>query len=113
MKHAYLITAYNNFSVLSMLLKTLDAEDNIIFLHVDAKVDFDSETFVKQENLQKAEFYLTPRYDLTWADVSEISCVLNCMEFILKKTGGGDTLYPLHYRKRPATKNTKGNSRVF
>lgn len=83
MIHAYLITAYNNFKVLSLLLKLLDNENNIIFLHIDKKVSFNKEIFQKEISLTKASLYFVPRYSLTWADVSEIHCILNSMEYML------------------------------
>jgi hypothetical protein len=84
MTHAYLITAYSNFKVLSLLLRLLDDEHNILFVHVDKKVTFDQEAFQKELDITKAALYFVPRYDLTWADVSEIHCVLDSMEYALR-----------------------------
>ena len=38
MKHAYLILAHNNFYNLEILLRLLDDERNVIYIHVDKKV---------------------------------------------------------------------------
>ena len=83
MVHAYLITAYSNFKVLALLLKLLDFDNNIIFLHVDKKVPFDKTAFQEETTLTKAVLHFVPRYDLTWADVSEIHCVLDSMAYAL------------------------------
>ncbi len=44
-RHAYLILAHKNFSVLKILLMLLDDTRNDLFIHIDKKVeafDFDS-----------------------------------------------------------------------
>lgn len=38
-RHAYLIMAHNNWSILSKLLSLLDDDRNDLFLHIDAKSD--------------------------------------------------------------------------
>jgi len=84
MIHAYLITAYNNFRVLSLLIQLLDIENNLIFLHIDKKSSFNRTEFERNTPIKHAILIYVPRYDLKWADVSEIHCVLDSMEFMLQ-----------------------------
>mgnify|MGYP000455921083 CR=1 FL=1 len=37
-KHAYLIMAHSKFEQLGRLLKSLDDEDNTLFVHIDKKI---------------------------------------------------------------------------
>ena len=65
-KHAYLIIAHNQFSLLTKLLKCLDDERNDIYIHIDKKV---------KENLDflnniciKSNIKLVKRIKVTWGD---------------------------------------------
>lgn len=78
MKHAYIITAHNNFSVLKKLLEWLDDERNTIYLHLDAKskdISVKEFTFLKHARIKAI-----PRIPLYWAGSSIVEAVLALME---------------------------------
>jgi hypothetical protein len=80
MVHAYFITAYNNWGVLDKLIALLDDPDNIIFLHVDKKVqDFDYDDYKRKLALEHSEIIGLPRYDMIWASHYEIECIVHSM----------------------------------
>ena len=75
-RHAYLITAYNNFYILEKLIKLLDDERNDIYIHLDKKVkDFDFDRF----NLiaTKSKLVFVPRVEVFWASFSQVVSILN------------------------------------
>lgn len=75
MKHAYLITAHKETSVLQNLLMLIDAPCNDIYIHIDAKTknfDFDRvKTFV-----QKSKLIFTDRVKVYWGDYSQVKSEL-------------------------------------
>lgn len=84
MKHAYFITAFQNFQVLDRLISLLDDPDNILFLHVDQKVkDFDYDAYRRTLGLKYSELVGLPRHDMVWASCKEIECIVNSMETAL------------------------------
>ena len=68
MKHAYLIIAHNEFSVLSHLIGALDDVRNDIFIHFDAKVNNIPNLVVDRARL----FLTSERVDVRWGDVSVV-----------------------------------------
>lgn len=65
-KHAYLIMAHNNFSLLSLLLQLIDDVRNDIYIHIDKKVkDFDVK---KYENMctHSKVYFTSERIDVKW-----------------------------------------------
>ncbi|WP_219226483.1 beta-1,6-N-acetylglucosaminyltransferase [Pedobacter antarcticus] len=74
MKHAYLIIAHNQFSILQRLLSCLDDRRNDIYIHFDKKV----KKIPVLKVLYSRLFVLDERADVRWADVSQIQS-----EFIL------------------------------
>lgn len=74
-KHAYLIIAHGNFSVLEKLIGLLDDERNDIFIHIDKKVkEFDFEYF---QNLPKySQLFFTKRIDVRWGHTTLVECEL-------------------------------------
>lgn len=53
-KHAYLVIAHDRFDQLALLLKMIDDSRNDIYLHIDARADFDPQLLnnsVKQSKL--------------------------------------------------------------
>lgn len=72
MRFAYLIMAHENTLVLQTLLKLLDDPRNTIFLHIDAKTNFDFKEELTSI-LNKSELYiLTNRIDVKWAHISQV-----------------------------------------
>lgn len=84
-KHAYLIIAHNEFSVLKILLGMLDYKKNDIYLHVDIKAgDIDKSEFfkcVKKSTL----IFIEPRIDVQWGNFSQIECEYKLLEAATKK----------------------------
>ena len=80
MKHAYLIMAHNEFTILEKLLKLLDNENNDIYLHIDKKVkNFDFNYFKKL--IKKSNLIFTKRLDVRWGSYKQIAC-----EYLLFRT---------------------------
>lgn len=77
MKHAFLIMAHTNWSLLERLLRRLDFEDSHIYLHIDAKSEV-SDTQLKEitDVCQNAAFTLVPRMKVNWGGYSQIACEL-------------------------------------
>lgn len=90
MVHAYLITAYNNFDQLKMLLMALDHKDNRLYVHMDKKSrDFNPEAF--QGVTKAAPLTFIPRIGVNWGGYSFIRSELMLIEAALK--GGADYLH--------------------
>ena len=89
MKHAYLITAHKETSVLRTLLMLIDAPCNDIYIHIDAKTknfDFDKvKTFAQKSNL-----IFTDRVKVYWGDYSQIKSELVLLKAAIG--GGGMTI---------------------
>lgn len=73
-RHAYLITAYNNFYVLERLIRLLDDDRNDIYVHIDGKVeDFDFERFSSLCNSSTLTF--VPAVRVYWGQYSQVRSV--------------------------------------
>lgn len=82
-KHAYLIMAHNNFSILSVLLECLDYPANDIYIHIDKKSsDFDA-TFIPR--LKYSELYFVKRMNVSWGGYSQIKCEIRLLEEAYKR----------------------------
>lgn len=78
-KHAYLITAYNNFYTLEKLMGILDDERNDIYIHIDKKVkSFDFNLFSNLCKYSKVIF--VPRVKVYWGDYSQIQSIFQLFE---------------------------------
>ena len=73
MRHAYLVMAHNEPQLLNTLLHSLDDERNDIFIHIDAKADFDRANY--QPQFSKIH-YLSNRIDGRWGDFSLVEIEL-------------------------------------
>lgn len=83
-KHAYLIMAHEQFSILFKLLHDLDDERNDIFLHIDAK----SHKAPLEEItgcVKNAKLYLVDRMKVNWGGYTQIECELHLLENALKQ----------------------------
>lgn len=76
MKHAFLIIAHNEFSILQMLVTKLDDMDIDLFVHFDKKVKELPHLEVKKSGLH----ILNDRVDVRWGTVSQILCELTLFE---------------------------------
>ena len=70
-KHAYLIIAHGDWSMLSKLLRTLDDPRNDIYLHVDIKAEFHPESLYQPI---WAKLITIPRMNVTWGGDSQVKC---------------------------------------
>ncbi len=85
MKHAFLVLAHNNYPLIERLLKTLDHQDNTIYIHIDAKSPFtsdDAKRFIESCKLSKVVF--TDRYRVNWGGYSQINNQLRILEQAVK-----------------------------
>lgn len=84
MKHAYLIVAHHQYSLLQRLLDSLDDIRNDIYIHIDKKspVPFVNTKFA-------GLFLLDERIDIKWGDISQIEATL----LLLKKALGSEENY--------------------
>ncbi|MFT4072382.1 MAG: beta-1,6-N-acetylglucosaminyltransferase [Dysgonamonadaceae bacterium] len=80
MKHAYLILAHTDFTLLRMLLEALDDERNDIFIHFDQKVNEIPSLALKKAKL----FILEERIDVCWGDLSVTEAELLLFDEALK-----------------------------
>lgn len=78
-RHAYLITAYNNFAVLENLLGMVDDPRNEIFVHIDRGVkNFDYGYF--QELCERSSVIFVSRVRVHWGHYSQIESVFNLLQ---------------------------------
>lgn len=86
-RHAYLVTAYDNFSVLRLLLELLDHPRNDIYLHVDAKADgFDVASIFG--HFQASSIVVIPRRKVYWGDYTQVRAVLDLFKAAIPKEYG-------------------------
>lgn len=72
MKHAFLIIAHNDFTVLKALLTLLDDERNDIYVHIDRRAD---ELYEKVSTLKLSRAMLwvvSERMNVYWGDISQV-----------------------------------------
>ena len=73
MKHAFLITAYNEPEILKHELKMLDHAKVDIFIHIDKKADLSAFDFL-QNICQKSHVYVVDKnIDVYWGGYSQIA----------------------------------------
>lgn len=82
-RHAFLIIAHDNFSVLDRLLSVLEHPDVDIYLHIDAKVR--SLPAIKYDNPRL--HMIKNRIDTRWGDISQIETEYALLEAALKDGG--------------------------
>ena len=82
MKHAYLVISHESPLVLKQLLIALDDYRNDIYLHIDAKADFDGSDLT----MQKSELtILRTRLDARWGDFSLVDVEMRLLQAAIKK----------------------------
>lgn len=83
MKHAYLIIAHNDFSILEKQLLLLDDPRNDFYVHIDKKVkDFPFDHF--KQLLRYSNIHFVRRLDVRWGDDSQIECELLVLSDAIK-----------------------------
>ncbi len=91
-KHAYLIMAHNNWSILEKLLQMIDYPLNDIYIHIDAKVrSFDEEHFKNLLSHSNVTF-IQNRINTKWGDSSLI-----LTELLLFKTASSKSEYSRYH----------------
>jgi hypothetical protein len=78
-KHAYLIMAHNNFSILEKLIKLLDDKRNDIYIHIDKKVSHFDFNYFKQLT-QKSNIHFVKRMNVQWGGYSQIKGELTLLK---------------------------------
>lgn len=73
--HAALITAYKDFPVLFRLVRSLLVEDIAIFIHVDAKADYDEE----QLSTLREFAFVSAQHRIYWGSYSHLSAILELL----------------------------------
>ena len=77
--HAYLIIAHGKFDQLNLLLKSLDYDDNDIYVHIDLKCGDISEKIIT-DGICHANIIFVDRLSVTWGDYSQIEFELRLIE---------------------------------
>ncbi len=91
-KHAYLIIAHNEYTVLEALLSMLDDNRNDIFLHIDRRAE---ELYRKASNikLKHAGYYLLEdRINVYWGDITQVE-----VEYKLFETAHSNDRYTYYH----------------
>lgn len=83
-KHAYLIIAHSNHSLLQKLILLIDDHRNDIFLHIDIK-DKDFPLKKIANSVKKSNLYFTNRTNVIWGHISQIKAEFILFEFASKK----------------------------
>lgn len=89
-KHAYLIMAHTDWSMLNKLLNTLDDSRNDIYLHVDGKADFKINDLLQPKH---AHLTMIDRQRVEWGGHNMISCELA----LLKAARRSDETYVYYH----------------
>ena len=77
-RHAYLITAYDNFYVLERLLHLLDDPRNDLYVHIDKKArGFDQGSM--STVCRYSEVIFLPRIKVYWGDYSQVRSILRLL----------------------------------
>ena len=85
-RHAYLIMAHNQFSLLEKLLRLLDDEKNDIYIHLDKKVKEKEKIKRKlQEICQKSDLFFIASRNVMWASWTFIEVEVALLEAASKR----------------------------
>lgn len=85
MKHAFLIMAHSDFSLLSRLLKKLDHINNDIYIHIDAKSAFSPQDLeMLNSSCQFSNITFINRQKISWGSYSQINLELRLLEAATK-----------------------------
>lgn len=84
-RHAYLIMAHNQWTMLTKLVSAIDDERNDIYIHIDSKVkSFPKDQIVN--SVCKATLFWTKRMNTVWGGDSLILCELRMLEAAAKNS---------------------------
>ena len=83
-RHAYLITAYDDYYLLDCLIELLIDPRNDTYVHVDKKsTDFDEGKFLSR--WRDASVQLVPRRRVYWGDFTHVKNILELLRFALDR----------------------------
>ena len=82
MKHAILITAHDNTSVVRTLMRMLDDVRFVFYLLVDKKSNYEVSDFIPE--LQNAKIVVVDRVRINWGGYSQIEAQLRLLELALR-----------------------------
>lgn len=77
-KHAFLIMAHSDFSLLQKLIILLDAPYNDIYLHIDEKAD---KSNLLNFSTKHSKLQIIPSITVNWGGHSQIFCELNLLKY--------------------------------
>ncbi len=89
-KHAYLIIAHTDWSLLKTLVSLLDYELNDIYIHIDAKVPAKSIPHITCS--RSKIYYLERRISVAWGDISVVEA-----EYLLFETAYNNRHYSYYH----------------
>lgn len=84
-RHAYLIIAHDCFDQLSLLLKMIDDPRNDIFLHIDARADFDSQLL--NNSVKRSKLIYVNRRKVRWGSSDQVKAELDLLRSSVKTDG--------------------------
>lgn len=87
MKHAYLIMAHTNLSMLEFLISSLDDPDHDIYIHLDKNSEFDDTSYFKDLVIYSNIFF-TERNSVNWGGFSQIKAELTLYKAAYNSNNG-------------------------
>lgn len=84
MKHAILVCAHGDMSILKWTMRILDCDNIDFFLHIDAKTTISPDEF--EGVCKKSKVYLTRRIKVYWATYTQVQCELILLKAALNGT---------------------------
>lgn len=77
MRHAFLVIAHNNFSILESLLEILDNSNSTFFIHIDKRAIYNKEKLVRCVKKSKIVFVNSKK--IIWGHFSQVDCELRLL----------------------------------
>ncbi len=106
MKLAYIILAHKNWDQLGMLARTLKEDWNDIFIHVDARSDFEQATFDRGAR-GVSTFFVQPRIKVFWAHVSIVHATIELLKLVAAQPDRYDRVVLLSGQDFPIVPNER------
>lgn len=84
-KHAYLVIAHDRFDQLALLLKMIDDSRNDIYLHIDARADFDPQLL--NNSVKQSKLIYVNRRKVRWGSSDQVKTELDLLRSSVKAGG--------------------------
>lgn len=81
-RHAYLILAHNQYSLLQELVKTLDHAQNDIYIHIDRKSALPESLRAEHSQIH----FVEPRVDVRWGHESQIWAEMSLFKYAVNQS---------------------------